>query len=615
MDRLRRLFDDSPRPAPQPGDVTYKVEIDAATAESDLRDAIGEASNLKSLAAAPPPNAAGLVRRAADDQPRVTAALYAFGYYGGTVTITVAGVSIAAPEAVAAAERASKSGAVPVKITAAPGKQFRFRRIAYRDADTGAALAPPLDPETLGIVPGEPARATAVTSGQLLVATQLRREGHPYATVVSRDVVADHATQSLDVTFRLRRGPKAPFGEVRVEGTERLPPAFVSERRNFEPGEPYDPEKLADYRKELTRFDLFDSIRITEGERLDEAGRVPITVQVKERLRRFIGFGAKYSTTEGIEINGYWGHRNLFGGGERLRLDAALTAYGSNFDQLSDTRSLGYRVSASFTKPGIFTVRDDFVSQLTGLRERTDAYRREGVLFTAGVRRRITQQLSVQLGLDVEFARVQDVFGDNDYKLVGFPFEVAFDSTDNLLDPSRGIRAIGVIAPFPKFGNETVGMVHMKGTLSGYVALDRRARWVLAGRVSTGSILGAAIADLPAHRRFYVGGGGSLRGYGYQSVSPRTDGGTIIGGRSFLEASAELRVKITDTIGIVSFVDAGAAYAAPYPDFSERTRFSVGLGARYFTGIGPVRLDVALPLNRRKDDARFGIYVSLGQAF
>ena len=138
---------------------------------------------------------------------------------------------------------------------------------------------------------------------------------------------------------------------------------------------------------------------------------------------------------------------------------------------------------------------------------------------------------------------------------------------------------------------------------------------MVAGRLASGSITGASIRDLPAHRRFYVGGGGSLRGFDYQSVSPRDSAGRLIGGRSFIEGSLELRVKITDTIGIVPFVDAGTAYSASFPDFSETMRVSAGLGVRYYTSIGPIRADVAIPLNRREGDSRFGIYVSLGQSF
>jgi translocation and assembly module TamA len=154
----------------------------------------------------------------------------------------------------------------------------------------------------------------------------------------------------------------------------------------------------------------------------------------------------------------------------------------------------------------------------------------------------------------------------------------------------------------------------MKGFVSAYHALDEDKRFIFAGKAAAGSIYGADLFDVPPQRRFYVGGGGSLRGFDYQSASPRNAAGKIIGGMSFFTASAETRVKITDTIGIVPFVDMGAAFASETPDF-HGLRYSAGIGLRYYTAIGPVRLDFAVPINPQEGDSRYGIYVSLGQSF
>ncbi|MGH7005730.1 MAG: POTRA domain-containing protein, partial [Alphaproteobacteria bacterium] len=189
-----------------------------------MRELIRDSSNLNSLTTTPPPNAAGLVRRAMEDRDRVTAALYAFGYYGGTVTITAAGVPVTSADAVAAVERVRKSGPVPVRIGVALGPQFRFGRVRFEDAETRSPLVAPLSGEALGIEPGKPARATAITAAELLLTATMRKEGYPFAAVTSRDVVADHANGTVDIAYNLRRGPKAAFGEVQVEGTERLDP-------------------------------------------------------------------------------------------------------------------------------------------------------------------------------------------------------------------------------------------------------------------------------------------------------------------------------------------------------------------------------------------------------
>jgi len=337
-------------------------------------------------------------------------------------------------------------------------------------------------------------------------------------------------------------------------------------------------------------------------------------VEVTEREPRYVGFGAKYSTTDGSVSNAYWGHRNLFGGGETLRLDAQVSWFGGTPDAVPDADPFGYKVAATFAKPGIYTPADDLVAQAAVLREVTDAYVRDAGTFLGGIRHRFDDQFTMQVGLDLEQSRVQDWSGTNNYFVAGIPVDVAYDTTDNRFDPSQGIRFHTTVEPFAYLGDGGAGPVMMKGSLSAYRALDDENRYIIAGRVAAGSIIGADLLDVPPQRRFYVGGGGSLRGFDYQSASPRNAQGNIIGGMSFFTASAEMRMRITDTIGIVPFFDMGAAFASETPDF-DGLRYSAGIGLRYYTALGPIRLDFAVPLNRRDGDSRYGIYVSLGQSF
>jgi translocation and assembly module TamA len=198
--------------------------------------------------------------------------------------------------------------------------------------------------------------------------------------------------------------------------------------------------------------------------------------------------------------------------------------------------------------------------------------------------------------------------------VVGIPLDLNYDNTDSPIDPSRGVRATGRVEPFAQLGDAGAGPLLFQGSFATYRAIDAGNKYILAGRVAAGTLLDASLDDVPAPRRFYVGGGGSLRGFGYQEASPRDAAGNIIGGLSFVSASLEARIKVTDTIGVVPFVDAGAAFPGRVPDLGD-LRYGVGLGLRYYTGIGPVRVDFAVPLNRRPGDAQYGIYVSLGQSF
>ncbi len=593
--------------------VPYKPTVNVPDAPRSLRKAITAASKLQSMRKSPPSGAAGLLRRARADIDEITAALYSNGYYAGTIRITIAGRDLDAPDILQAIEAARPAGPVPVQIDVTPGPLFHFGEISLVDTrNRPLPMAPTL--RQLGIEPGAEAKSTTILDAESGITDFYRDEGHAFAKVVDKDVVADHASNLVNVTYMVDPGPAVAFGQVSVSGMEGVKPSFVSERVRIIPGEMFSPKRLADTRKSLLRYEIFSGVRIREGDKLDADGRLPIDVEVTERKPRYVGFGAKYSSTDGSSINAFWGHRNLFGGAETLRLDGQVSWYGSSSEAVPDSNPLGYRFAATFGKPGVLTPIDDLVAQAAVLREVTDAYVREAVTVTAGVRRNYSDQFSVQVGLDFEQAHVQDTTGTRDDLIIGVPIEVAYDTTDNALDPSKGIRASGIFEPFAYLGQASAGPMMFKGSLASYKALDEDKRYILAGRVSAGTIFGADLLDVPPQRRFYVGGGGSLRGYDYQSASPRNAQGDIIGGLSFLTASAEARIKITDTIGLVPFFDLGAASEGSVPDLGD-LKYAAGLGLRYYTGIGPVRLDVAVPLNPEPDDTGYGIYISLGQAF
>jgi translocation and assembly module TamA len=377
-------------------------------------------------------------------------------------------------------------------------------------------------------------------------------------------------------------------------------------------------------RKSIASIEALSSVRIREAEALDAYGNLPLFVDITERQPRVIGASVQYSTTDGPAVRAYWAHRNLFGGAERLRIEGSLfylTEDGGQPDRDDELRwdnlkeDLGGRVRASFLKPALWGTRNDFLADAVVERDRTEGYTSRLVGVTAGIRHRFSDTFSIQGGIEFEKGQTSDILGQVDYTLVGLPLSISYDSTDNALDPTTGIRLLASVTPYPEFLGSSVPMTIARGTASAYYSLDEEARYVLAGRVGLGSIVDADLEDIPANRRFFAGGGGSVRGFGYRTLSP-TFLGEPIGGRSLLEASLEARVKITDTIGIVPFVDAGTAFEPSFPDFGESVRVSAGLGLRYYTGIGPIRLDVATPLKREKgDDRSIAIYVGIGQAF
>lgn len=594
--------------------VPYTIEIEVVNADRSVRSAVMDASNLENLKSRPPAGAAGLVRRVSDDRERIIAALYSNGYYGGSMEVTISGNRLDTPNIFDIVEASRKRGPVPVRIVVDPGPLFTFGTVRIVDSTTGQPLPDAPTQRALRMETGQPARADAIVAAEATLSNHWRGMGYPFAKIADKKVVADHATNQLNVTLVMALGRQATFGDFTVVGANFLTPGFIEDRIEIRPGEPFSPERLAALRRRLAKTDAIASVRVIEADHLNAKGEIPITIEVTPRDPRYVGFSAKYSNTDGSSLNAYWGHRNLFGGGETLRLDASVSWFGQAPDAVPDADPFGYKLAATFTKPGIITANDDLVAEAAVLREVTNAYVREGVTFVSGIRRRFNEQFSAQVGIDVENSTVEDADSKGDYFILGVPVNFNFDNTDSPLDASRGMRLAATVEPFAYLGENGAGPVMAKATLSAYHAFDEEKRYILAGRVSSGGYIGADLQDVPAQRRFYVGGGGSLRGYDYQAVSPRNANGVIIGGLSYFEASAEMRVRITDTIGIVPFFDMGAAYATEYPDFNGM-KYSAGLGLRYYTAIGPLRLDFAVPLNPGPDDGSYGVYVSLGQAF
>jgi translocation and assembly module TamA len=620
--------DDEPPPAASVEGIVYDLRFEGVE-DSDLRRALEDASLLHRLRQEPSPDAEGILRRAEADIGRLTDALWGTGYYDGTVSILVDGVPVRLNEPANGLsrrlERYRRRAPVPIVVAVAPGTQFTIGAVSVRNARTGAPFAPAtLPPRIVRLEPGDPARSSTILAAQARIVDHFRSQGHPFADAAADDAVVDHRSKTLSVAFRVDPGPVAGLGPVTVRGTQDVDPAVVRSFIYTEPGDPYSPKALADIRKSVSRIEALGSVRVREAEALDAAGNLPLFVDVTERPPRLIGFGLRYSTIDGPGIRAYWAHRNLFGGAERLRLDADLflAENQSPVDELLGRRDdgwdwsdLGGRFSASFLKPALWGTRNDLLIDAFAARETTEGYTSRAAGGTAAIRHRFSDTFSIQGGLEVERGQTSDSIGQVDYTLVGLPLSVIYDSTDNLLDPTEGFRVSGSLVPYPEALGSDPGMFLVKGQASTYYSLDEASRYIIAGRVGFGSITGADLDEIPANRRFFAGGGGSVRGYEYRTLSPLGPFGEPIGGRSLLEGSLEARIKVTDVIGIVPFVDAGTAFESSFPDFDESIRVAAGIGLRYYTGIGPIRVDVAFPLDRRRGDNTAALYISLGQAF
>jgi translocation and assembly module TamA len=599
----------SQEPPAEPAVVKYRTEI-GETGDSRLDTALRAVSQLVQLQEQAPTSAFGLLDRARSDRDRFARALESEGYWAGSTRLSVDGLPLDAPDL---AERLDRSGdrAVPVVVAVDKGEVYRIGAISVRSVTPEGASAVAAAAADLGLRVGEHARAESVLAAERRLLDRLLASGHPLATVAGRDTVVNHDRRQMDVAWRLAPGPAARFAAPDVEGAERVNTGFL---KRYAAGrlenEPYSPDRLERARRSLLALGPFASVRARAADRLDETGRLPTTFTVAERARHAIGLTAAYETNYGPSVRAYWEHRNLLGGAERLRVEAEVARIGTG----GSIEEMTYRGGITYRDPGLFGRELTLVVNLFALRERLDAYDRDAIGGTVLLEQRLSERLFVQAGPTVDIGRSGPPDGRlTAYQLAGLTFGGRYDGTDSLLDPSQGWRFNGAVTPSWSFATSGP-LAPLRATASTYLDVLGNRRSILAARGTIGSLLGSQLVDVPRHLRFYAGGGGSVRGYDYQSIGPRDEQNRPSGGGSLVEASLELRQRVWGDIGAVAFVDAGSVGSSSAPEFSN-LRVGAGLGVRYHTAIGPIRADVGVPLVKQRDSSNFGLYVGIGQAF
>ncbi|ODT05434.1 MAG: hypothetical protein ABS58_15650 [Mesorhizobium sp. SCN 65-20] len=579
----------------------YAVTFEVVGDDDDLRKALENASLLKTEEDRPVSGSLGLLSKARGDRERLIAALFSKARYDGVVDISIAGRRLddLEPDAVFSGPQP-----IPVIVRIQPGSMFTLGDIVLKGDAANIRGA------DFGLIAGGDASSDAILKAEANIVRTLKEEGRPLARVTDRTIVADHATTTLDVTLNVEAGPIAGYGATTVEGTELVDRDFTVYMTGLERGRRYSPKEIEDARDRLIALDVFSSVSINEALALDPAGQIPIDVRVAERKMRYFGAGASYSTSEGFGVEGYWGHRNLFGRAEKLRIGGSISRLG----ETADIGDLNYNAGIMFEKPGVIGPASKFFASSNVVFEHPDAYNRFSVDGTVGLSYELSKVQTLSAQVDVEYSDIEDALNPEGqrYLLVSTPLQYVYDNRDDKLNPTRGFRALAYAEPTydALSGN---AFVKLKGEGSTYYGLGADNRFILAGRGALGSILGASLQEVPADRRFYAGGGGSVRGYNYQGIGPKLNGQPT-GGLSYAEASVEVRYQVNDKFGIVPFVDAGTVSADQFPDFSD-VQVGAGIGVRYLTPFGPLRVDVAVPLNPGPDDPDYGIYAGVGQSF
>ncbi len=564
--------------APAQAADSYAASIEGAS--NGLRDKLQMISELMK-GVREYPTAAALRRAARRDVEAFNDALKAAGFYSGTADFDLI---------------PAEDGAKPriiFRIDTGPAFRITEYEILYQDEANGR----PATFADAGIKTNGAADGAALRARQQAFLNVLWESGYPSAEIVNRRAIANFETGEASAVFVFRSGPKAKFGPPKVEGADKTDASFIRRMKTWQEGEEFDRSKLTTYYDKLRETNIFSTIDISPGTP-DENGVTPVIVRVEERKQRTVGAGVSYSTDEGPGGRVFFEHRNVFGHGENSRIELR----GSELEQ---------SITATVTRPMPRLDGQAFASAAFE-NETTDAFKARSLKTSGGLSKKwIGDNLETRAAIALETSNIRaDGMEDRTY-FVSTPLAVIWNSENDLLNPTSGFRASWTVTPYT--GSDSFTQSEIAARARVHFGGDERV--TLAVRSALGATFGNSLDALPRNKRYYAGGGGSVRGYGFQEAGPLDAENDPIGGLSRIESSFETRVKVIKNLQIAGFVDAGSISADTIPDFNDEFFIGYGGGVRYLTPIGPIRADIAFPLDKRESDNDFQIYIALGQPF
>ncbi|PZQ59858.1 MAG: hypothetical protein DI544_10045 [Sphingomonas taxi] len=537
-------------------------------------------------------NAAQLDRRAREDADLLVTLLKGEGYYDATV-----------------ATRVERNDRRPVVVLAAtPGALYRFTGVTLAGVEAAGAKADTLR-DAFGVHAADAVNADAIAAAEANLRTRAGEEGFPFAQIGDPEVVVDRATRTATLAMEVAPGRARRFGRITVNDDNGVFDArHVQDIARFAPGDEYETSEVDDLRRALVQTGLVSTAEVRPVAAADP-DVVDVAVRLEPAPPRTVAVELGYGTGEGARSEVSWTHRNL------LPPEGAVTLRG-----VAGTREqLG---QVTFRRNN-FHARDRVLTaQVSAAHLQRDAFDAQTISLSATIERQTNiffqKTWTWSLGGELVATDERDVIASTGaprrrtFLIGALPTSLGYDGSDDLLNPTRGFRLSGRVSPELSLQDRVFGYTRVQVDASAYQPVTQRV--VMAGRVRAGTILGAPRDQIAPSRRFYSGGGASVRGYGFQSIGPRDPNNDPIGGRSLAEFGLEARVRAFGNFGVVPFLDGGNIYTGGLPDLTG-LRYGAGIGVRYYSSFGPIRVDVGTPLNPQRGDPRVAVYVSLGQAF
>ncbi|MGB1235581.1 MAG: autotransporter assembly complex protein TamA [Planktomarina sp.] len=574
----------------------YAAEV-TLDAPDDLRDDLVSASTLLGLDDDAATDGQSILSSAKADYQRLISVLYSNGYFAPVINIRLDGREAASFPPIFAPDVVNT-----VQITVQSGPVFTFGK-----TDVG-----PLAPDTdipVAFMTGQTADVSVLRQTAGIAVDGWRAVGHATARVGGQQITARHPDRKLDASIRIAPGPVLRFGTLTIEGNEDVRADRIAAIADFPAGKIYSPDQLKIVTARLRRIDAFRSVAVQEADEIGPNDTLGVNVAITENLPRRVGFGAEVSSLNGFSTSAFWLHRNLFGGAERLRFDAEINGIGGS------NGGADYRLVGRFERPATFNADTHFYAQTSLERMDETLFFSDSFDVEAGILRIASEERQYELGVGYKNAQARDDFGERSFQFITVPLQATFDYRDDKLDATSGFYLNARLTPFAGISGNKSGM-RVYGDARAYYTLGDDHPVTLAGRFQIGSLIGPDVDEAFPDMLFYSGGSGTVRGHAFQSLGVTLPSGEDVGGTSFIGLSTEARVKITNTLGVVGFFDAGYIGDSDVgiSDFG-RVQTGAGLGVRYDTGIGPIRLDMALPVSGPNDASGIEVYIGIGQAF
>lgn len=567
-------------------DIDYRVKFEGVD-DTEILEALNCASELITLIESPPATETALRRRAEADIPNLIRGLHSFAYYNAKIDFDF--------------KTDCQPALIIVKVDLGPVYPIHSFAI-FPACDETDYPFDTIKLKRLGIKCGEPALPKTIIQAESSLLDILASEGYPLAKIENREVVADQITKSVDIILKVDTGPVVYFGETTINGLRRVDESVVRKKIRWCEGRQYDPCLIEKTLCDIELSGLFCTVAITPADEVEEECFLPINIELEEGRHRTIGFGVGYNTQLGPGFIGIWEHRNMRNLGEKLSFKADVAAR-------SQTGTILYK------QPDFLCQRQDLLWIAELENENTKGFSDTAFSYSGLVDREINDHSKFSYGGTIKQLHTEHSNNNRQFILLKSPLVYRWTNANDLLDPTRGRSLVVRFTPTYQVVNPQTAYFITTVTGTGYRSLTKDKSIVLAFKACVGSIFGSSDISIPPPERFYIGSESTLRGYNYLTVSP-LEGTKPIGGRSMMVYTAEIRWRLTEQFGAALFYDVGNVYEEVIPKFSFKQLQSLGAGVRYHTPVGPLRFDIAFPLNRRPDiDRPFQFYFNIGQSF